>query len=230
MPSIALTNTVSGILRQPGLIKMAFNLGGLEVTGAKLASVADAIAAGKIKCLTVREFTSQGKNELASGMTVAARYEIKNNAMVFESENYGNAIGEDRTILHEAVHAIFDLNAGAKGKQNLAVDDEAAAVLAEAFYIRLCNKPIGGFKMMVDGPQDQALRLADEILMETGNFVTKPGTYVISGIQLQDLRSATAKDWNFTKFVGSDGLSTDNSKLKYVYDGVPKCSGGKSCR
>lgn len=226
MPSPALINTVTNILRQPCLARMAFDLGGLEVTGARLAAVAEAITAGKIKCLTVREFASQGKNELASGMMVAARYEIKNNAMVFESESYGNAIGEDRTIVHEAVHAIFDLNAGPKGKHNLAVDDEAAAVLAEAFYIRLCNKPIGGFKMMVDGPQEHALNLADEILIETDSFVGKPATYTISAEQLVYLRAAIARDWNFRTFVGSDGRWTDNSKLKYVYDGVPKCGGG----
>ena len=229
MPSITLTTTVTSILRQAGLNKLAFSLGGLEVTGAKLASVADAISAGKIKCLTVTEFASQGKNELAAGMTVAARYEIKNNAMVFERESYGGAIGEDRTIVHEAVHAVFDLNAGPKGKQNLAVDDEAAAVLTEAFYIRLCGKPLGGFKMMADGPQDQALRLVDEVLLETDNFVAKPGTYKFSFDQLKDLRAAVAKDWNFTKFVGSDGLKTDNRKLRYVYDGVPKCP-GKACK
>jgi hypothetical protein len=230
MPSIALTNTVTSILRQPGLAKLAFNLGGLEVTGSKLGSVADAIAAGKIKCLTVTEFVSQGKNELAAGMTVAARYEIKKNAMVFEKESYGSSPGEDRTIVHEAVHAIFDLNAGPKGKQNLAVDDEAAAVLTEAFYIRLCNKPVGGFKMMVDGPQEHALNLADEVLIETDNFVAKPGTYMLRPDQLESLRAAVAKDWNFTTFVGKDGLPTDNRNLKYVYDGVPKCPGGKSCR
>jgi hypothetical protein len=222
-----LVETVTGILKETGLLRMAFKVGDLEVTGSKLKEVADAISAGSIKCLTKEEFISQGTDELAAGMTVAARYEIKNDAMVFQSQNYGHKLGEDRTILHEAVHAMFDMQAGPRGKQNLAVDDEAAAVLTEAFYIRLCNKPLGGFKMMVDGPQDHALRLADEVLVETENFMGKAGIYAFRPDQLNDLREAVAKDWNFRKFKGKDGLLTDNRKLRYVYDGIPKCPGGK---
>ena len=221
-----LTNTVTNILRQQGLAPLAFNLNGIEVTGQKLAAVADAIAHGKIRCLTVKAFQNQGK--LAQGMTVAARYDITKNALLFESESYGNAPGEDRTIVHESVHAIFDLNAPSpKGKKNLAVDDEAAAILTEAFYIRLCGKRVGGFKMMADGPQEHALDLADEILEETKNFTAKPEAYVLSPAQLMKLRTAVARDWNFVSFVDTDGSLTDNSGLMYVYDGVAKCGGGK---
>jgi hypothetical protein len=231
MPEIktnsTLVKTVTEILKHTGLFRMAFKVGNLEVTGSKLADVGEAIKGGRIRCLTKDEFASQGNDELAAGMTVAARYEIKNNAMLFESENYGEKLGEDRTIVHEAVHAMFDMQAGPRGKQNLAVDDEAAAVLAEAFFIRLCNKPLGGFKMMVDGPQDLALRLADEVLVETENFVGKSGIYTFTPEQLKDLRAAVRRDWNFTKFVAKDGLPTDNRKLRYVYDGIPKCPGGK---
>ena len=92
----------------------------------------------------------------------------------------------------------------------------------------MCGKPLGGFKMMVDGPQEHALNLADEVLMETNNFTTNKGTYILKADQLHNLRAAVARDWNFTKFVGTDGFLTDNTKLKYVYDGMPKCPGGKS--
>ena len=225
-----LTNTVTNILRQQGLAKLAFNLGGLEVTGQKLYAVADAIGHGRIQCLTVDAFQNQGK--LAAGMTVAARYDIAKNALLFESSSYGNAPGEDRTVVHESVHAIFDLNApGGKGKQNLAIDDEAAAILTEAFYIRLCEKKVGGFKMMADGPQEHALNLADEVLLETDNFNARPETYILKADQLLKLRAAVARDWNFVSYTDTDGSFTDNSGLKYVYDGVAKCVAGKNgCR
>lgn len=222
MTNKILTETVLEILRQPGLARLGFQLGGLLVTGQKLAAVTEAIQCGKIACLTVSEFKSQGADELVAGMSVAARYEIKNNAMVFESANYGKAPGEDRTIVHESVHAMFDLHAGPKGAQNLAVEDEAAAVLTEAFYIRLCDKRVGGFKMMAEGPQEAALDLVDGLL--AGNLNTIPGTFLLKPEQTQMLLRATAKDWNFTKYVGKDGLPTDNSKARYVYDGIVKCS------
>lgn len=222
MTNSVLRSTVTKILRQEGVSKISFKLGGLLVSGEQLVQVANAIDAGRISCLTTAQFESQGKDELAHGMTVAARYQIKKNAMVLESEGYGNALGEDRTILHEAVHAMFDLHLPA-GTKNLSRDDEAAAVMAEAFYIRLCGKPVGGFAMMIDGPQREALRLVDEIRVATNDFNSMPSPYVFPDRDIVTFRTAVSNNWNFKVFKDSDGRWTNNSKMKYTYDGVAKC-------
>ena len=226
----ALAITASGILRQTGLSMINFQLGGLTVTGSLFSRVADAIDAGRIKCWTVREFKSQGADELAPGMMVNAQYQIKSNAMLFSSEDFGKGPGEDRTIVHESVHAAFDLDAplGAK-TQTLSIDDEAAAVVAVAFYIRLCNKPVGAFKMDAGGPEEPALALVDRLANRTGPMPTWRGPYLITPEDAQPIRDGAARKWHFDKFKGKDGYDTDNSGALYTYDGVPVCS-KKGCK
>ena len=225
-----LAATASGILRQPGLAMINFQFGGLNITGSNFARVADAIDAERIKCWTVKEFKSQGTDELAPGMIVNAQYQIKTNAMLFSSDDFGENPGEDRTIVHEAVHAAFDLDAplGAK-TQTLSIDDEAAAVVAVAFYIRLCNKPVGAFKMDAGGPEEPALALIDRLAYRAGPTPTWRGPYLISPQDARPIRDGAARKWHFDKFKGKDGYDTDNSGALYTYDGVPVCS-KKGCK
>jgi hypothetical protein len=186
--------------------------------------VAKAIEEGKIECHAVDKFASQGKDELAAGMTTAARYSADLNAMMFSREDYGSKkVKEEFTIVHEATHAIFDLFANSTNERTLAIDDEAAAVLAEALYIRLCDKPPGNFAMFIDGPQDEALKLADKMMAETGDFERNKRTYFLKPLQTEKLRNAVAIDWHFTKYIGSDGYPTDATGTKYIYNGVVKC-------
>lgn len=220
-----LVSTVTQILWQPGLAGINFQLGGLMVAGSQFGRVAEAVGSGRIKCWTAEQFGSQGADELAPGMTVNARYEVKPNAMVFSSDSFGTGPGEDRTIVHEAVHAAFDLDApvGAKTKtQTLSADDEAAAVLAVAFYIRLCSKPVGGFLMEADGPERPALALVDRLGVKPGGPL-RPRPYVLNIQDTQPIRTAVAAKWRFTTFIDSDGRFTDNTGAKYTYDGVPVC-------
>ncbi|MGH7784740.1 MAG: hypothetical protein ACREO5_12975, partial [Candidatus Binatia bacterium] len=218
MTNQTLTNTVLSILRQPGIGQINFQLGALLVTGQKLAQVAQAIADGKIECLTVKELKA-GPTGLAKGMVIEARYKEELNAMLFRDENYGTAAGEDRTIVHEAVHAMFDLTAPGLNFKTLSIDDESAAVLTEALYIKLCGKPLGGFKMVVDGPQDEAWRLAGLMSLATDNFTTGGGTFMLTPDQTEDLRKAVAVDWNFVKKPDKVGSGyTDDSTSQYVYN------------
>lgn len=220
-----LASTVSGILRKPGLLAINFQFCGLKVTGSHFTRVADAVDSGRIKCWTVDEFKSQGKDELAPGMIVNAQYKIETNAMLFSSASFGTNDGEDRTIVHEAVHAAFDLDAPiGKKTHTLSIDDESAAVVAVAFYIRLCNRPIGGFLMDAEGPEKPALALVDNAANRTGPMPTWPGPYIFSQHDTQAVRNGAAAKWHFDSFIGSDGLPANNSGAKYVYDGIPVCS------
>jgi hypothetical protein len=223
MTNQTLAKTVTRILRQPGISKIGFDLKGLCVTGMRYSMVAKAVEDGKIECRVEDKFKPQSKDELAPGMEVVARYKAELNAMVFSRENYGANGREERTIIHEATHAIFDLFARSANDRTLSIDDESAAVLAEALYIRLCDKPAGNFAMFIDGPQDEALKLADKMVAETGNFERDRRTYLLKLPQIEKLRNAVAQDWHFTKYIGSDGLPTDATGSKYIYDGVVKC-------
>jgi hypothetical protein len=227
MGNTRLTNTVTRILSEVGATKFAFKMDGIQVSGPGLGFVGSAILAGRIQCLTAGEFQAQREHELAPGKMVSARYDIDKNALVFESDDYGSLPGEDRTIVHEAVHASFDLNACPDTKKHLAIDDEAAAVLTEAFYILLCNRPIGGFLMEIEGPRPPAMELAKKAMAATAGFTKGGGPYAFSAEELKPLRAATAKNWNLVRIVESKNSYTDNSGLRYVYDGIEKCSTGK---
>jgi hypothetical protein len=224
MTNQTLANTVLRILRQPGFNKIGFSLGGLVVTGVRYSMVAKAIEESKIECHVVDKFASQGADELAPGMSTVARYSADLNAMIFSREDYGSVkASEQRTIVHEATHAIFDLFATSKDDRTLSINDESAAVLAEALYIRLCGKPPGNFTMFIDGPQDEALKLADKMMEATGDFERDRRTYSLKPAQTKKLRDAVAVDWNFTRTVEPTGIISDRTGTQYIYNGVVKC-------
>jgi hypothetical protein len=222
MADQSLSNTVTRILRQPGIQKIGFSLNGITVTGQGYTMVAQAIADGRINCQTVDNIAPQGK--LAAGMTVEARYTADTNVMLFQRADYGsNSVSEERTIVHESTHAMFDLMAKSKNARQLSIDDESAAVLAEALYTRLCDKRVGGFRMVVEGPQDEAMKVADNMMAERGNFETDRSLYILKADDIKMLRDAVAMDWNFTRVVDSKGNITDNRGALYIYNGVPLC-------
>ena len=224
MTNKTLVSTATRILRQPGIWNIGFDLDGLCVTGQRYAMVAKAIEDGKIECQVVDKFSRQGKDELAPGMVTVARYDADLNAMMFSRADYGSSnVREERTIVHEATHAIFDLFANSQDDRTLSIRDEAAAVLAEALYMRLCDRNGGNFAMFIDGPQDEALKLADKMMAETGDFKRDRRTYFLKPQQTQKLRDAVAKDWNFTRTVEPGGIISDRTGSQYIYNGVVKC-------
>src|SRR5205085_6981538 len=134
--------------------------------------------------------------------------------------DYGSTGWEERIIFHEATHAIFDLFATSTNDQTLAIEDESAAVLAEAHYVRLSPKHTGNMAMFVDGPGDRALKLVDQMMVKTGDFERVRGTYFLTPIETQPLRDAVAVDWHFVKYIDSNGIPSDATNTKYIYDGV----------
>ncbi len=221
MTNQTLANTVIRILRQPGLAKIGFTLNGLSVTGHGYGLVAKAIEEKKIECRVVDKFESQGSAELAAGSTVEARYNVDANAMLLPREDYGSVNHlEEASVVHEATHAIFDLAATSCNTRTLAIDDESAAIFAQALYLKLCEKNQGNFTMME--PQDEAMKLVRNLMAETNNFQTYTRPYVLDPIEIQWLRNAVAKAWNFTK-TEENGVPYDRSGAQYIYNGVAKC-------
>jgi len=225
-----LAPTVSQTLRTPGLSKISFRLGSVEVTGMQFSQVAQAVDSGRIKCWTVDEFESQGTDELPDGRLVESRYGIQSNAMLFSRADYGKKPGEDQTIVHESVHAAFDLMVPAKKTMTtLSIEDEAAAVLAAAFYIRLCGKQEHGFKLG-GGGEAEALELVDQAVRDPGVFNVVNGKFFFTPEETQALRYAVSMSRNYKKFIDkTDGLPTDRTGAVYTYNGVPVC-GKKGCK
>ena len=218
-----LATTVSRILRQPGMMKIDFNMHGLLVTGRFYSMVAAAVEEGRIECLAVKDLPPQRPDQFASGTVATARYTPSDNRMMFESENFGSKPSEEITIVHEATHAIFDITAPSKLHQTLAINDESAAVLAEALYIKVCDKPKGNFDMVIGDPQYEAWNLANEMMVETESFTIGPKPYVLKHDQTKLLSDAVGLLWNFTLKPEKDGYRDDRG-VKYFYDGVPKCN------
>ena len=216
-----LASNVSAILRRPGLLEIAFTLGRIKVTGAMLFQVAQAVDSGRIKCWTANEFKSRGRGETVGNSLIEAKYRSKPNAMVFLRENYGSTPSEEQTIVHESVHAALDLSTSGK-LTTLSVDDEAAATLASAFYIILCKRAVGGFALG-GGGHAEALELAEQALKFPGNFAVKDGMFYFTEFDVASLKQAVAASRGFNKFIGDDGLPTDNSAAVYIYEGVALC-------
>jgi hypothetical protein len=223
MTNQTLAATVARILRQPFIQKIGFDLHGLTVTGMRYSMVAKAVEDGKIECHVESDIKPKTKDELAEGTKIEAQYRPSQNAMVFSNAGYGSLGWEERTIFHEATHAIFDLYASSSNDQTLAIEDETAAVLAEAHYVRLSPRPTGNFAMWVDGRGERALKVVDAMIAATGNFERDKRTYFLRPDQTANLREAVAADWHFTKYKDSQGFDTDSTGVKYIYDGVVSC-------
>jgi hypothetical protein len=220
MTNETLVKTATRILREPGLMKLNFQLNGLLVTGERLGRVAQAIDQGLIVCDTLGNYKLP-EDEIPAGGVRDAHYTTKHNVMLFERQNYA-ATGlpsEETTIVHEATHAAFDLFARSSQDSVLAIDDESSAVLAAALYLKLCNKWPGSFAG--DRPCSEAWDLADLVMGETDGFADKQ-TYILKPDQTQKLRAAVAQQWGFIKTYHKWGTE-DKTKAKYVYDGVIKC-------
>lgn len=225
MTNPTLAATVSRILRHPEISKIAFKLNGLQVDAAGFADVANAIDAKRIECQNVAEFDKQ--RATAAGTVVEARYSIKGDAMLFPNPSYGSTASEECTIVHEAVHAMFDLRTAGKAQSNLAIDDEAAAVLAEALYVILC-KSTGGkmipvnYRMVVESPQDEGWQVANNMVL-SGKPMTAGNPYVLDQLEIQALKNSVASTYKLNKYIDKQGIKSDDSGLRYIYDGVPIC-------
>jgi len=226
MNSRTLVATASGILRNANIWKIAFDLNGICVTGQRYVMVAKAIEEGKIACNAVSKAALAKGAKLAPGTVTAARYDADENAMLFPRENYGSADAYERTvILHEATHAMLDLFAKTDDDRVLGIDDESAAVLAQALYIRLCgaDDAVRMFAMSIGGPGEEALRLADKMIDQTGGFERDRRTYFLRPDQTTKLRAAVAQEWNLIRVERPDGNFSDSSGNLSVYNGVVTC-------
>jgi hypothetical protein len=228
MTNRTLVSTALGVLREPGIWKIGFDLNGLCVTGQRYAMVAAAIEDGKIACEAVDRFPLKPGQKLPPGTKIGAVYDPDADTIYFPREDYGKSSGYEKTvILHEATHAIFDLFAKTGDDRVLAINDEAAAVLAQAHYLRLCapndSQAIHRFSMMIDGPGELALKLVDKMMDDTGDFMKDRRTYFLRPEQTSKLRAAVATEWGLIRETQPDGTISDRTGELSIYNGVVTC-------
>ena len=191
MPSKILAATVSRVLSHPAIWYINFEMSGLVVTGQRYRMVAQAVESGRITC----EVGVEQSKDLPRGSVTVGLYVPEYDQFRFPYENFGSAAGSEKlTIVHEATHAIFDLFS-AKETRVLAIDNETAACLSAALLSRISEMSFGG-GMTIGGSTDEALKVADTILAETGDFLKDRRTYTVQPWTTTKLRHAIAVDWN----------------------------------
>jgi hypothetical protein len=191
MPNKVLAATVSKVLSHPAIWFINFEMNGLVVTGQRYRMVAQAVESGRITC----EVGVGQSKDIPSGSVTVALYDPDRDQFRFPYENFGAVGGREKlTIVHEATHAVFDLFS-AKETRVLAIDDEAAACLSTALLSRISELSFGG-GILIGSSTDEALKVADIILAETGDFQRDRRTYFVRPSTITKLRQAIAVDWN----------------------------------
>jgi hypothetical protein len=126
---MAITDDVAQVFDSARIDRIDFRLNGLEVSPKRLREVGKAIRAGKIKVKVS-----------SSGKLLSASYHPHDNRLFVPTDQIG-AVMIQASIVHEGVHALVDLFRAT----NLTVlDDEAAAYLAEAVYLRAAHTWVKG--------------------------------------------------------------------------------------
>lgn len=209
MANQVLTRTVSRILLDEAIQRVKFVLSGLTVHGFRYEMVAQAIVKGKISC----EVGVTPNPNLPADYNAECRYDPDHRQIRFPDEHYGSSPGTQTfNIVHEATHALFDVVYGKQGGfRTLAIDDEAAAFLAQALYSRfspyLWNGPIPPGQ-----PIYEALKVADKIRFVPNAFRGDSPPYHVADADLTNLRRSIQTAY---KFLGGA------AGIQYVYNGIP---------
>jgi len=208
MANQVLAGTVMRIIRDPWISKVRFTLGEFSIFDWQYERVAMAIARGKITC----EVGVKPNRELRSGLATECRYDPETRQLQFPDEQYGSSSGRQRfSIVHEATHASFDIQYGnGEGKEFLAIDDEAAAWLAQSVYMR--SSPYFWDGPIVPGdPIELALMLADKIMAVPNYRDQGSPPYSVPPADTIALKQSVAKIYSFEG--GAAGI-------KHVYHGL----------
>lgn len=211
-PSAKLARTVLDVLQHPGIKAINFCLNDkLTVTGTRFGVVRKKILEGRITCTV-----GVSQVGVLEGSVARAQYvpgegtadKLAPNQFRFPHENYGTDFGHEKvTIVHEATHAIFDVFM--PGDSALAIDNEAAAFLAAALFVRNSQYSFGG-GLLIGGPEEEALHLADRMMTDMERF-DYSGTYMLWPSDLSRLRNAVAQEY---------GLTGGKATIVDLFDGV----------
>jgi hypothetical protein len=209
--NLELAQTVVKVLREAATLHLDFQYKDFGVTSMRYSVMADYVQQGRIACnVGVPKLAGYSAGSFARALCVPSAGNEENpppDQIRLPRENYGEFSGREKMdIVHEATHAIHDVFLA---RSVLAIEDEATARLAQALYIRKSANTFSLGGMLVDGPLDRALTLADRIISNNvGNR-----TFQLHEPDVQMLKHAVALEYNYLD--GRAGILS-------VYDGVPK--------
>ena len=103
---------------------MNFTCGTRHLNSVILGQVADRVRKGKIHIEV---------DPAKLGPDVVAQYRPRRHTFIFSSPFFGQNVFEQAAILHESVHAGWDVIGD--GKRFRSIDDEASAYLAQSFFL-----------------------------------------------------------------------------------------------
>jgi hypothetical protein len=210
MSNQVLEGNVKKILTDAPITRINFELIGLRVISTSYKLVLDAIQARKISC----DVDVTPNPNLPTGVRRVCRYEPASHQLLFPNDHYGSTSGSEKVnIVHEATHAMFDCIYGTRlGTQILAINDEAAAWLAQAVYFR--KSPLlfwDGGPIVQGDPLEEAFKLVDKMVQSLGAFGSNGVTQSVPPTDAIPLQHSVATLYNFVG--GAAGI-------KHVYFGV----------
>jgi len=165
---MAIRNELMDLLISPDVAsRLNFSINGRQVNGALIRSVKEAIERYTIYIVVDRNVTdhSATRNGLTGAVTSGgadAQYDASNNSFIFPTDQFANE-HKRALALHEAVHAAFDINR----YRMWAIDDEAAAYIAQCIYLRVKRETITNMT-----PTFQAADAAAAAIMSPGGTLT----------------------------------------------------------
>ncbi len=81
--------------------------------------------------------------------------------------------------------------------------------------------------MLINGPGELALKLADRMMKDIDDFKKKEkkdkGLYKLEPEQIMRFRDAVAKEWGLVKTIFADGTISDRTGAQTIYNGVVTC-------
>jgi hypothetical protein len=167
---MSLADTVAAIFEGPRVARIHFRLGRLEISPQRLRGVGKAIKKGDIKV------------EVHTGKLLGAAYDPHDDTLMVPDDKLASVVSQ-AGVLHEGVHALVDMY---KCKEVTVLNDEAAAYLAEAIYLRAAHSWVNG------GAAEMAIYNAADQIAKAHNLYNKRGVR-LSNDDVADLRAAIHK-------------------------------------
>lgn len=168
---MSLASNVAAIFEGPQVARIHFRLGRLEVSPQRLRGVGQAIKKGNIKVVVAK-----------TGKLLSAAYSPHSDTLTLPDDKLAS-VSSRAAVLHEGVHALVDMY---KCKEVTVLNDEAAAYLAEAIYLRAAHSWISG------GAVEMAIYDAADKVAKAHDLYSKRGVR-LSSDDVADLRAAIHK-------------------------------------
>ena len=168
---MALADKVAAIFESPQAARIHFRLGRLEVSPQRLRGVGKAIKNGDIKLEVAK-----------TGKLLSAAYSPHSDTLTVPDDRLASVTAQ-AGVLHEGIHALVDIY---KCKEVTVLNDEAAAYLAEAIYLRAAHSWVNG------GAAEMAIYQAADQVARAHDLYSKRGVRLALA-DVADLRAAISK-------------------------------------